>query len=383
MMYNNAILLCRKKGHYSSLPRLNFLGLTKFLRNWKQSQHVVGNFVWGHVLYFFLYCVKNSNLITLQADGQFTTMPHWARDKLFLNIKTFLMILQVWEKFPSFVLMFFVLLCVPWFISVMIFSIFDTECIIFEQASVINCSQDFFTSHPEHWIFAWLYISMVSSFVFLLIIYLNHKALNYQLQKAKQIHKKGSFYSLIFLLLTTSMFYFIRIATNLERISEAISVLLFTWCFVTVAVICCFNYLPRVQWTETTGQPFTTCWWKKSLTRNSNFIIYWLALSMYFVETTLKLLAVMLDPAYDVAPIIESTFGKKYETFRGAMVIMIGFKIGLHTRMAFFFWEKIFYGGKDLFSEPGNSLIEEPMEYKTTGRNEPQEAIELDEIDWI
>ena len=104
---------------------------------------------------------------------------------------------------------------------------------------------------------------------------------------------------------------------------------------------------------------------------------------MYFVETTLKLLAVMLDAAYDVAPIIESTFGKEYGTFRGVMVIVIGFKIGLHTRMAFFFWEKIFYGGKDLFSEPGNSLIEEPMEYKTTGRNEPQEAIELDEIDWI
>ena len=101
---------------------------------------------------------------------------------------------------------------------------------------------------------------------------------------------------------------------------------------------------------------------------------------MYVVETTFKLLSIMLDAAYDVAPLIESRFGKEYGTFRGVMVIIIGFKVGLHTRLAYFFWEKIFHGKKDLFSEPNNNLIEEPMEYKATKRNEPGEAIELDEI---
>ena len=276
--------------------------------------------------------------------------------------------------------MFFVLLCVPWFISVMIFSIFDTECIIFEQASVVNCSQDFFTSHPEHWIFAWLLISILSSFVFLLILRLNHQTLNYQLEKAKQIYKKGSFYSLIFLLLTSSVYYLIRTAVILKGISDAISVLLFIWACVNAAVICCLNYVPRVQWTKVTGQRFTTSWWKKSLTENSNFIVYWLALIMYVVETTFKLLSVMLNVAYDVAPLIESRFGKEYGTFRGVMVIIIGFKVGLHTRLASFFWQKIFHGRKDLFAEPNDSLIEEPMEYEATKQNELGEAIELEEI---
>ena len=279
--------------------------------------------------------------------------------------------------------MFFVLLCFPWFISIIFYSIFDTECMIFEQASVVNCSQDFFTSNPENWIFAWLLMSMMSSFVFLLIICLNHETLNYQLEKTKQIYKKGSFWSLIFLLVTSSVFYFIRIAVILKGISEAISVLLLIWVYVNVAVICCLNYLPRVQWQKVPGQRFTTSWWKKSVTGNSNFIIYWLALIMYVVETTFKLLSVMLDVAYDVAPLIESNFGKEYGTFRGVMVIIIGFRAGLHTRLASFFWQKIFYGGKDLFSEPSDNLIEEPMEYKATKQNEPGEAIELNEIGWI
>ena len=91
----------------------------------------------------------------------------------------------------------------------------------------------------------------------------------------------------------------------------------------------------------------------------------------------------MLDVAYDVAPVIESKFGKEYGTLRGIMVIIIGFKVGLHTRLASFFWQKIFHGRKDLFSEPSDNLIEKPMEYKTTKRNDLGEAIELDEIGWI
>ena len=104
---------------------------------------------------------------------------------------------------------------------------------------------------------------------------------------------------------------------------------------------------------------------------------------MYFVETTFKLLSVMLDVAYDVVPLIEDRFGKEYGAFRGVMVILIGFDLGLHTRLASFFWEKIFYGRKDLFAEPSDNLIEGPVECKATKRNEPGEDIKLDEIGWI
>ena len=291
------------------------------------------------------------------------------------------MIIVNWKLI--FLQVIFVLLCTPWFISVIIFSTFDTQCMIFEQASVVNCSQDFFTANPEHWIFSWLLISMLASIVFLLIIRLNYRTMNYQLKEAKRIYRKGSFASLIFLLITSSVYYLIRIATTLEGISEAISILLFIWSFTTVAVVCCLNYLPRVEWTKTTKPWFSSPWWKECLQNNSNFFIYWLALVMYFVETTLKLLAVMLDIAYDVVPLIEHRFAKEYGTVRGVMVIVIGFKLALHSRLACFFWEKLFHGKRDLFSEPGNDLTEEPSEYEVTKRTDSaEEAIELEESEF-
>ena len=71
-----------------------------------------------------------------------------------------------------------------------------------------------------------------------------------------------------------------------------------------------------------------------------------------------------------MASLIEITFGKKYGAFRGVIVIVFGFNLGLHTRLASFF----------LFSEPNDNLIEEPIKRKTTKHNDPGEAIELQEI---
>ena len=87
----------------------------------------------------------------------------------------------------------FILLSIPWIISVIFFSIFDTKCVIFEQASVINCSQDFFISNPRHWISTWLFMSIISSFLVIFIIYINHKNLNYQSRSAKTSTKKDHF----------------------------------------------------------------------------------------------------------------------------------------------------------------------------------------------
>ena len=275
--------------------------------------------------------------------------------------------------------MLLVVLSIPWFISIIFYSIFDAKCVIFERASVVNCSQNFFTSSPEHWIFAWLSMSMVFSLVFILIVCLNHKKLNYQRGKAKRIYKKGSFGSLIFLLLISSVYYFIRIFTKSDETSKAMSALLFFWPVRTVAVICCVNYLPRVHWTKISAQRFTTLvWWKDCLTKNSNFMIYWLALVMYFVETTCKFLSVMLDVAHDVAPLLQSKFSEESGQFRGVVVIVIGFSLGLHARLLSFFWQKLFHGEKDLFSEPSDKLVEEPLIKKQ--RNESENPAHLDEI---
>lgn len=110
--------------------------------------------------------------------------------------------------------MFFVFLSLPLFTSILFFSIYDTQCIVFDQASVVNCSHNFFMSNPENWVFAWLLQSLISSLVFILIVCRNYKALNYQLSKARMIYKRGSFSSLIFLLLMSVIYYAIRIDTT-------------------------------------------------------------------------------------------------------------------------------------------------------------------------
>ena len=233
----------------------------------------------------------------------------------------------------------FILLSIPWFISVIFFSIFDTKCIIFEQASVINCSQDFFISNPRGWISAWLFMSIISSFLAFLIIYVNRKKLNYQSTGAKKIYKKGSFFSLIFLLVVSSVYYFIRIfSMGFEPMSLLMNILIFLWPLVTVLLVCCLNYLPRVRWKNITWPPrCTRAWWKECLHKNSNFIIYWLVLVLYFVEIACKLVAIMLDVAHDVAPLIQQKFAQESGKYWGGMVIMIGFTMAFHARLLTFF----------------------------------------------
>ena len=258
--------------------------------------------------------------------------------------------------------MVFVALSIPWCISTIFFSIFDTKCIIVEQASVINCSQGFFISNPRHWVFAWLLMSILSSFLLIFIVRLNHKKLNYQTQKAKMICKKGYVGSLIFLLLISWVYYIIRIyTTKSDKTSVSISILIFLWLPVTVLVICCLNYLPRVHWTQPHRSRNTMVWWKNCLTKNSNFIIYWLALVMYFIEITCKVASIMLDVAHEVAPLIQNTLPDESEKYRGVMVIVIGFRLAFHVRILTFFWQKLFHGEKDLFTEPNERLVEESL----------------------
>ena len=205
----------------------------------------------------------------------------------------------------------------------------------------------------------------------MIIVRLNHKELNYQYGKAKKIHKKGSFGSLIFLLVASSVYYLIRLIARSDELGKATSVVIFLWLPVIVMVVCCLNYLPRVQWKSTGSPSCTLQWWKNCFTKNSLFFIYWLALLMYFVETTCKLAAIMLHEAHDVAPLIQNNFPDESGKFWGVMVILIGFRLALHVRLLSFFWQKLFHGERDLLSEPSIKLFDEDQpEARQDGQGE-------------
>ena len=257
---------------------------------------------------------------------------------------------------------FYILLAIPKFITTIFFSIFDTKCVVFEHASVINCSQKFFTSNPGHWVVAWLGLSFTSSFTFLLIVWCNRHELNYQLDKAKKIWKKGSFWSLMFLLLPTVGFNAFRIATRKEEINKMLTVLLLLWEPVTLLVVCCLNYLPRVRWQETSDRSVCSpMWWKACLSKNSNLFIYWLALVLYFVEILINFASILFDAEHEVIPLMQHGFPKVSNQYSELMFIWVGFILAFHARLLSFIWEKFFHGEKDLISEPNARLVDDSL----------------------
>ena len=54
-------------------------------------------------------------------------------------------------------------------ISMVYFTVYDTKCMIFERASVVDCHQDGLWPDPESWILAWMFLSFSSSLVFFII----------------------------------------------------------------------------------------------------------------------------------------------------------------------------------------------------------------------
>lgn len=202
-----------------------------------------------------------------------------------------------------------------------------------------------------------------ASLLYIVIIYKTHKRLSYNSIRAKQIRQKGSFFSLIILLVLSLLFYFFRIfATGSERHIFLISILIFFWSPVTVLLVCVLNYLPQVKW-QTVGETCSTLeWWKTCLSKNSNFFIYWLALLIHFVEITCKTISVMLDVAHEVAPLIQHSFPNESSKYSGLMVILIGIRLAFHTRLLSLIWQKLFHGDKDLFSEPSIRLVTSRMD---------------------
>ncbi|XP_028392781.1 uncharacterized protein LOC114517304 [Dendronephthya gigantea] len=272
----------------------------------------------------------------------------------------------------------FVVLSIPWLISTIFASVFDTKCIIFDHASMVNCSQEVFIAKPRHWVFAWFLMSIMSSALLLLIVYLNCEKVNYQIGKAKKIYKKGYFVSLMFLTLVSLLFYSIRLYnTRLEKTSLSISILILFSVPVTVLLICCLNYLPRIAWRKSRHTFCTLVWSEDCLRKNSNFIIYWWAVVLYLIENACKVVGMMLNLAEEVAPLIENKFPEKAGHFRSVMVIVIGLRLTFHARVLNFFWQKLFYGNRDLFSEPNLRLVDESRVQEKQESEERVDELEL------
>ena len=258
------------------------------------------------------------------------------------------------------------------FLSFIVFTT-DPKCMIIKQhASVIDCHQDGIVPHPEFWIFAWTISSVISSILFLIILYIanNLELVNFLSEKVCGAWRNASFISFFVLFLLTLIYYVFQIVS--KRFTGLTSFFLLVWPIVMFLVVWCLNYTPQVRWKSENCRPANchpencplvncppqNCSPGNCRQRVAGIIFsffYWIALVMYFIETTCKLLAVMLDAAYDVVPVFEGRF--PYESMKGLSVIFLGFRLAFHTRLVYFFWDKICHGDKDTFSEPCSKFL--------------------------
>ena len=100
------------------------------------------------------------------------------------------------------------------------------KCALFEEASLINCTQRFIVSHPEHWVLAWLVISNVFSLYFMIIVWFEYKHLGCSFYcTLKMLLKKASFWTMIFFFLFTTIYDILRFDTT-DGMSVAMSLML-------------------------------------------------------------------------------------------------------------------------------------------------------------
>ena len=250
-------------------------------------------------------------------------------------------------------MIFFVLVAIFRVVTLVFYAAYDMRCIIFEQASVISCQQDALIPHEYAVILtlAWLVSSVFGSFVFLLVIRCGREVFNFQSDKAKNMRKKGSFLSLAFLLLTAVAYHGYR-TSLVSGMGRAISISLIFWMLLTFRVLCRLNYTPRVQWRGKSC--YKNC--RERCRKNICCYFYWISLTTFFLEASYMWIAVALDVAHEVAPLIEKEYPEE-PRIKGIIMIGLGFNLAFHSHLVSFFWDKMFHGDKDLLSDPGSKLI--------------------------
>ena len=297
----------------------------------------------------------------------------------------------------------FALLAIFRVITLFFFSTYDTSCIIYEHASVSNCHQDVIIPHGsvEVWILVWVISSLLGSAIFLSVCYnIEPEFLSYQREKARLAWKKGSFISIVALFLITLGYYIYRSSIAPSGASQGISVALIFWLCSMVLVMHRLNYMPRVQWKgkqccspdclkrkkyrsvirvkrscSAKDQKDKQCCSEKCsdcqcccceccrgpccsvFPAEIYCVFYWIAIITFFLEVMCMWVAVALDAAHEVAPLIEKKFEGE-SRIKGALILLLGFSMAFHSNLLSFFWNKIFHGDKDLLSEPCSKLTD-------------------------
>ena len=245
-------------------------------------------------------------------------------------------------------------------VSLFFFSTYDTACIVYEHASIVDCHQ-YAIIPPESaeiWILLWIISSLIGSGIFIGISWSKQgqELLNYDTEKAKRVWKKGSFISFAVLFVITLAYYIYRcVIAPSDAVNKVTSALLIFWLCAMIGVVRRLNYINRVDW-----KGGTCCWCcpqscPSCLCDNICFFFYWIALITFFLEALCMWIAVALDVAHEVAPLINQKFEDE-PRIKGILVLVLGFRLAFHSNMLSFFWNKIFYGGHDLFSEPTTKL---------------------------
>lgn len=239
-------------------------------------------------------------------------------------------------------------------VALVFYVVYDMRCIIYEQASVINCHQDAMIQH-EYAVFvilAWVLLSILGSAAILLVVLCCRKVFNFQKDKAKNIHRKGSFWPVAFLCSTAISYHGYRTSLVTSGLGRAISISLMFWMVAMFLDLCCLNYTPRVQWRG------CTCYEKclQRYRKNTCWYFYWISLITSFLEASYMWVAVALNVAHELAPLIEKEYPDE-PRIKGLIMIGLGFNLAFHSHLVSFFWNKMFHGDKDLLSDPGSKLI--------------------------
>ena len=219
-----------------------------------------------------------------------------------------------------------------------VFSGYDTKCALFEKASMVNCSQEFLVPEPKYWCNAWHITSICSSAIVILLVWIYRKRIEYSFSNTvRKLIRKASFWRMNFLLSIMFIEYVIACKTTDEShtILYAFS---FTRMASTAFVIYCLNYV----------NPSRIAYESKMYYQ----VGYWLTLLMYFAECTAILLLYLLNTALVLAPFVDHSDGN----YQALILVVFGLKCALSSQCLTFFFEKIFHGDKDLFSEPGDPV---------------------------
>ena len=244
------------------------------------------------------------------------------------------------------------------------------KCVIFEQASVINCHQGAVISqeNAKVWILFWVFSSILGSVVFLTVVFYDHELLNFQYDKVKKVWKKGSFLSVLWLCFIATGFHAYRISLAASVLGKIISASMVLWMIAMFLDLLCLNYTPRVHWIGTFCDP--NCW--DNFRNNICCLFYWISLIMFFLEALYLWIAVALDVAHQVAPLIEKEYPNE-PRIKGIIVLGLGFNLAFHSSLVSFFWNKIFHGDKDLLSEPCSKLIQADLQGQARNASSDQE----------